>query len=97
MTSEIIQWLAISSMVLFHIICVLGILTLVNFNLTINRIANKMQETVDLTQLAIVETVKAVEDNSKSILGEIVVSIFTALIPFKKKSRWQKFLEKLDK
>jgi phosphatidylserine synthase len=97
MTSEIIQWLAISSMILFHIICVLGILTLVNFNLTINRIANKMQETVDLTQLVIVETVKAVEDNSKSILGEIVVSIFTALIPFKKKSRWQKFLEKFDK
>jgi len=56
-----------------------------------------MQETVDLTQLVIVETVKAVEDNSKSILGEIVVSIFTALIPFKKKSRLQKFLDKFDK
>jgi len=97
MTLEIIQWLAISSMILFHIICLLGIFTLINFNLTINRIGNKTQETIDLTQLVIVETIKAVEDSSKSIVGEILVSILGVLIPFKKKSRWQKLLEKLDK
>ncbi len=97
MTLEIIQWLAISSMILFHIICLLGIFTLINFNLTINRIGNKTQETIDLTQLVIVETIKAVEDSSKSIVGEILVSILGVLIPFKKKSRWQKLLDKLDK
>jgi len=56
-----------------------------------------MQETVDLTQLVIVETVKAVEDSSKSIMGEILVAVLGTLIPFKKKSRWQKLLEKFDK
>ncbi len=97
MLENLIYWLAISSMIFFNILCIVGIISFVMITLAISKIKNKAVETLDTAQETAIQVTQTLEDSSKSIVVELFMLIASLFLPFKKKSRLEKFLDKIGK
>ncbi len=97
MLENLIYWLAVSSMIFFNLLCIVGIISFVMITSAISKIKNKAVEALDTAQETTIQVAQTLEDSSKSIIVELFIFIAGLFFPFKKKSRLEKFLDKISK
>jgi uncharacterized membrane protein len=95
MPQEVIDWLMVSSMIFFNILCVLAIFAILAITASVFKIRSKAVETMDLAQQTTVQVGKTIEDNSSSTLGEMIIFLVGLILPLRRESTLEKLFKNL--
>ncbi len=93
MPQEVIDWLFVSSLIFFNIFCFVGIIALLVITFAVLRIREKAVETMNIAQQTTTQVGKAIEENSASTMGELLIFLAGLILPLRKETLLQRLIK----